>query len=97
MPDIEPGILFVERQFGVLEVHGSSLADVMAAGQAILDGLGAEPTQQLAPRVLYHDVIEKVTDTHAVIMTSATGVEDCAVCHGPDEVFSANKFHALLP
>jgi hypothetical protein len=68
VPDIEPGILFVERQFGVLEIHSSSLEDVMAAGQAILDGLGAVPTDQLAPRVLYHDVIENVTDQHAVII-----------------------------
>jgi hypothetical protein len=68
VPDIEPGILFVERQFGVLEVHASSLEDVLRAGQAILDGLGAEPAHQLAPRVLYHDVIEDVTDMHAVII-----------------------------
>lgn len=68
VPDIEPGILFVERQFGVLEIHSSSLDDVMAAGQAILDGLGAVPTDQLKPRVLYHDVIENVTDQHAVII-----------------------------
>lgn len=68
VPDIEPGILFVERQFGVLEVHASSLDDVLRAGDAILDGLGAEPAHQLAPRVLYHDVIEDVTDMHAVII-----------------------------
>ena len=68
VPDVEPGILFVERQFGVLEVHGSSLADVTAAGGAILDGLEAEASHQLAPRVLYHDVIENVTDQHAVII-----------------------------
>ncbi|MEI6230805.1 MAG: microcompartment protein [Actinomycetes bacterium] len=68
VPDIEPGILFVERQFGVLEIHSSSLDDVMSAGQAILNGLGAVPTDQLAPRVLYHDVIENVTDQHAVII-----------------------------
>ena len=68
VPDIEPGILFVERQFGVLEVHASSLDDVLRAGEAILDGLGAEPAHQLAPRVLYHDVIEHVTDMHAVII-----------------------------
>ena len=67
-PAIEPGILFVERQFGVLEVHGSRLADVMRAGEAILRGLGAEPSDQLRPRVLFHDVIEDVTDQHAVII-----------------------------
>ncbi|MGC1285080.1 MAG: microcompartment protein, partial [Streptosporangiaceae bacterium] len=28
VPTVEPGILYVERQFGVLEVHGPDLADV---------------------------------------------------------------------
>jgi len=33
VPSVEPGILFVERQFGVLEVHGRDLDDVRRAGQ----------------------------------------------------------------
>lgn len=68
VPAVEPGILFVERQFGVLEVHSAVLSDVEAAGQAILSGLGANPADQLKPRVLYSDVIEDVTDQHAVII-----------------------------
>lgn len=68
VPAVEPGILFVERQFGVLEVHGSDLSDVRAAGAAILDGLGATADDQLRPKVLFHDVIEDVTDQHAVII-----------------------------
>lgn len=68
VPDVEPGILFVERQFGVLEVHGEKLEDVRRAGEAILAGLGASPQDQLRPRVLYSDVIEDITDQHAVIV-----------------------------
>lgn len=68
VPTVEPGILFVERQFGVLEVHGERLDDVRRAGAAILDGLGAAAQDQLKPRVLYSDVIEDVTDQHAVII-----------------------------
>jgi hypothetical protein len=68
VPSVEPGILFVERQFGVLEVHGSDLDDVRRAGAAILAGLDASPEDQLKPRVLYTDVIEDVTDQHAVII-----------------------------
>lgn len=68
VPSVEPGILFVERRFGVLEVHGADLDDVRRAGAAILDGLGAGPADQLRPRVLYSDVIEDVTDQHAVIV-----------------------------
>lgn len=68
VPSIETGILFVERQFGVLEVHSAHLEEVEAAGRAILEGLGAEETDQLKPRILYEDVIENVTDQHAVII-----------------------------
>jgi hypothetical protein len=68
VPTVEPGILFVERQFGVLEVHGSRLDDVRRAGAAILEGLGASPEDQLRPRILFSDVIEDVTDQHAVIV-----------------------------
>ena len=68
VPSVEPGILFVERQFGVLEVHSDSLDEVMAAGEAILAGLGAAASDQLRPRILFHDVIENVTDQHAVII-----------------------------
>src|ERR1700722_15798411 len=38
------------------------------AGQAILDGLGADEKDQLRPRILFSDVIEDVTDAHAVII-----------------------------
>jgi hypothetical protein len=67
VPTVEPGILFV-RQFGILEVHGSDLDDVRRAGAAILEGLDASPEDQLRPRVLFSDVIEDVTDQHAVII-----------------------------
>lgn len=68
VPTVEPGILFVERQFGVLELHAASLADLTAAGQAVLTGTGSSASDQLRPRVLYHDIIEHITDQHAVIL-----------------------------
>jgi hypothetical protein len=68
VPTVQPGILYVERQFGVLEIHAADLTDVQSAGQAILDGTGAKAADQLRPRVLYHDIIEDITDQHAVIL-----------------------------
>ena len=68
VPDVEPGIHFVERQFGVLEVHARDEALVERAGEAILEGIGAKPEDALKPRLLYVDVIEDVTDQHAVIV-----------------------------
>ena len=68
VPEIEPGILYVERQFGVLEVHHADQALVDQAGRAILDGIGASQADALRPRILYADVIEDITDQHAVII-----------------------------
>ena len=73
VPAVEPGILFVERQFGVLEVHAPDLADVERAGQAILAGLGASATDQLRPKILFSDVIKDITDRQAVIINRNRG------------------------
>jgi len=67
-PSAEPGILFVERQFGVLEVHSRDADDLGRAGRAILDGIGHVAADQLQPRLLYSDVIEDVTDQQAVVI-----------------------------
>ena len=67
-PDLEPGILFVERQFGILEIHGSDKERLLAAGRAVLNGMGLPEGDQLKPRILFTDVIEDVADSHAVIV-----------------------------
>ena len=67
-PDLEPGILFVERQFGILEIHGSDKEKLLAAGRAVLKGMGLTEGDQLAPRILFTDVIEAIADQHAVII-----------------------------
>ena len=73
VPSVEPGIQFVERQFGVLEVHAPDLADVEKAGQAILAGLHADAAAQLRPRIRFSDVIDNVTDRQAVIINRNRG------------------------
>lgn len=67
-PDLEPGILFTERQYGLLELHADTMEDLNVAGKAILKGIGAKATDQLAPKVLYHDIIEDLSDQHAIIL-----------------------------
>lgn len=67
-PGLEPGILFVERQFGILEIHGSGKQQLLAAGHAVLAGIGLREADQLRPRILFTDVIEDVSDQHAVII-----------------------------
>ena len=67
-PDLEPGILFTERQYGLLELHADTMEELNVAGKAILNGIGAKATDQLAPKVLYHDIIEDLSDQHAIIL-----------------------------
>ena len=68
VPEAEPGMLYVERQYGILELHSLDAAHLDAAGQAVLDGIGAKASDQLRPHVLYTDIVEAVTDQHAVIL-----------------------------
>jgi hypothetical protein len=67
-PDMEPGILFTERQFGLLELHSSDRQELDAAGKAILKGIGVKEDDQLAPNVLFDDIIEDLSDQHAIIL-----------------------------
>ena len=67
-PNAEPGMLYVERQYGILELHSRNAADLENAGRAILDGIGASASDQLRPQVLYTDIVDEVTDQHAVIL-----------------------------
>jgi hypothetical protein len=68
VPSGEPGMLYVERQFGILELHAANMDDLEAAGSAILAGIGAKAADQLKPQVLYTDIVADVTDQHAVIL-----------------------------
>jgi hypothetical protein len=67
-PDLEPGLLFTERQFGVLELHSRDPRLVDAAGEAVLRGLDASPDRQLKPSILFSDIIAGLSDQHAIIL-----------------------------
>lgn len=67
-PAMEPGILYTERQFGLLELHADNREELEAAGRAILGGIGAKALDQLSPEILYHDIIENLSDQHAIIL-----------------------------
>jgi hypothetical protein len=68
VPALEPGILIVERQFGVLELHSADPDELDQAGQEMLKWLNLEASDQLCPELLFSDVIENITDQHAVII-----------------------------
>ncbi len=67
-PDMEPGLLYVERQYGILELHAADLAMLKQAGNAILQGVGRGAGDQLKPRTLFSDIIEDVSDQHAIVL-----------------------------
>jgi hypothetical protein len=47
-PDLEPGILFVERQFGILVIHGPDKDKLLAAGRVHMSGRTADVERGLA-------------------------------------------------
>jgi hypothetical protein len=66
--DVKPGLLVVERQYGYLEVHSSSTASVKAAGQAVLDYLGASDADAMKPEVLASRIVKRVDSYHAFLV-----------------------------
>jgi hypothetical protein len=67
-PEMEPGILFTERQYGLLELHSSERNQLEIVGKAILEGISAEAKDQLTPTILFEDIIEDLSDQHAIIL-----------------------------
>lgn len=66
--DVRPGLMVVERHFGVLEFHSKAQADVQYSGSAALKVLGATIEDRLKPKVLSSQIIHKVNDYHTQIV-----------------------------
>ncbi len=58
--NVRPGALVVERTYGMLEVHADSPADVLQAGEVILDYLGLQEKDRLKPKILAAETIERI-------------------------------------
>jgi ethanolamine utilization microcompartment shell protein EutS len=65
--DVHAGILVVERQYGYLEMHGSTDA-VRAAASAVLTVLGVTAAAATAPQVLASRIITRVDTQHAFLV-----------------------------
>jgi microcompartment protein CcmL/EutN len=63
--NVRPGLMVVERHFGVLEFHSQAQAEVQHAGGAVLKALGKILEERLKPRILSSQVIHKVDAYHA--------------------------------
>jgi ethanolamine utilization microcompartment shell protein EutS len=64
---VQAGILVVERQFGYLEVHGST-DEVRAAAAAVLDALDATAADAAPPQVLASRVVTMLDPQHAFLV-----------------------------
>jgi hypothetical protein len=63
-----PGIMVVERSFGLLEIHHPDQGQVRLAGRAVLEHLGIAETERLKPRVVSQEVIRGLEPYHAQIL-----------------------------
>lgn len=60
---VRPGVQFVERLYGLLEIHSSRQGDTRSAGKAILQSLGVKESDRLKPRVISSQIIRNI-DSH---------------------------------
>ena len=66
--DVRPGAQVVEREFGMFEVHSLSQADVLRAGQVVLDELGRTETDRVKPVVASEQVITNINPYQAQLL-----------------------------
>jgi ethanolamine utilization microcompartment shell protein EutL len=70
--DVKAGLLVVERQFGTLEFHSKSTAEVQAGAQAVLDALGAKASDAAPPTILTSKIVTRVDHQHAFLINRNT-------------------------
>ncbi len=66
--DVKAGLLVVERQFGTLEFHSRSTAEVHAGADAVLQALGARREDAQKPKILASKIVTRVDHQHAFLM-----------------------------
>jgi len=57
---VRPGLLFVERLYGLLEIHSNKQGETKAAGRAILQALGVNLEDCLKPQVVSSQIIRNI-------------------------------------
>ena len=65
---VRAGILVVERQFGYLEIHAQSTAEVKASAEAVLEALGATPDEATPPQILASRIVTRIDHQHAFLI-----------------------------
>jgi hypothetical protein len=65
---VRPGVLVVERLYGLLELHSTNQGELQAAGRAILAALGVSRQDALKPRVLSSQIIRNIDPHHTQLI-----------------------------
>ncbi len=66
--DAKPGAQIVEREFGMFEVHSLSQADVLRAGEVVLERLELKITDRKRPEIASMQVITNVNPYQAQLL-----------------------------
>jgi ethanolamine utilization microcompartment shell protein EutS len=66
--DVKPGMMIIERLYGMLELHSESQADVRQAGRAILEELGLKEADRIKPEITSSQVIRNISDYHTQLI-----------------------------
>ena len=65
---VQPGMMIVERVFGMMELHSFDQGEVRAAGEAVLDALELKSEERLAPRIQTTQIITGVDSHHTMLI-----------------------------
>jgi ethanolamine utilization microcompartment shell protein EutL len=66
--DVKPGMMILERMYGMLEVHSDSQAEVRQAGAAILAALDLKEADRIKPEITSSQVIRNISDYHSQLI-----------------------------
>jgi hypothetical protein len=66
--NVAPGLLVVEREFGVFEIHAEDQGAVRRAGEAVLMACGLKQEQCRPPRIVSSTIIRNVTDYQTMLI-----------------------------
>jgi len=66
--NVKPGAQIIEREFGMFEVHSFSQADVLRAGEIVLERLGLQVEQRVKPKIASEQIITNVDPYQAQLL-----------------------------
>lgn len=83
--NVRPGAMVVERTFGMLEVHADSPADVLEAGEVLMDYLKMELSDRMKPKILASETIERTDPFMSQIVNR---FRNASMCLSDDSLYT---------